>query len=187
MIRPQKIDSIFYLSSCKHFPQILQKLHISIIFFLFSLDFLFCRHQITCTQNPGGLLGQKVYTPARTALRNPYPHWHKILKPLPSLAHLDQNPYPYWHKFVKRLPSVTKLLLKNGIQPWNDGFWCTVPKMWPFSANFDIFLSLWHNQWKNHTLSGTHLLLKTLPLVAHCLKTLPSVALKSVKKGPTPS
>ncbi len=36
-------------------------------------------------------------------------------------------------------------------------------------------------------LSGTHLLLKTLPLVAHCLKTLPSVALKSAKKGPTPS
>ncbi len=55
------------------------------------------------------------------------------------------------------------------------------------SANFDILYSLWHNPYKNHTLSGTYLMLKTLPLVAHCFKTLHSVALKSVKKGSKPS
>ncbi len=109
------------------------------------------------TARGGGLLGQKVYTPARMALRNPYPHWHKIPKPLPLLAqNLDQNPYPYWHKFIKRLPSVTKLLFK---MVYNHEFWCAAPKMWPSNANFNIFPSLWHNQWKNHTLSGTHLLL----------------------------
>ena len=42
----------------------------------------------------------------------------------------------------------------------------------------------WHNHWKNHTLSGTHLVFKTLPLVAHCLKALPSVALKLAKMVP---
>ncbi len=37
-------------------------------------------------------------------------------------------------------------------------------------------------QW--HTLSGTHLVFKTLPLVAHCLKTLPVVALRLAKMAP---
>ncbi len=38
-----------------------------------------------------------------------------------------------------------------------------------------------------HTLSGTYLVFKTLPLVAHCLKSLPSVALKFAKTEPSPS
>ena len=30
-----------------------------------------------------GVLTCKMYTPARTAQRNPYPHWHKICETLP--------------------------------------------------------------------------------------------------------
>ena len=40
-----------------------------------------------------------------------------------------------------------------------------------FRAIFDILHSSWHNQCKNHTLSGTYLAFKTLSLVAHCLKS----------------
>ncbi len=48
------------------------------------------------------LITQKMYTPARTAPRKPYPHWHKICKTLPLLAQiLGANPYPYWHKSTK--------------------------------------------------------------------------------------
>ncbi len=52
------------------------------------------------------------------------------------------------------------------------------------TAIFDILHSPWHNHWKNYTLSGTNLVFKTLPLLAHCLKTLPSVALKLAKMVP---
>ena len=49
---------------------------------------------------------------------------------------------------------------------------------------FYILHSPWHKNWRNHTLSGTHLMFKTLPLLAHCLKTLPSLALKLAKMVP---
>ncbi len=49
------------------------------------------------------MLTRKMYTPARTAARNPY--WHKIWVTLPLLAqNLGPNPYPYWHKSTKREP-----------------------------------------------------------------------------------
>ncbi len=51
-------------------------------------------------------------------------------------------------------------------------------------VQFFTFYTPWHKNWKNHTLSGTHLVFKTLPLLAHCLKTLPSVALKFAKMVP---
>ncbi len=130
----------------------------------------------------GGLLGQKVYTPARTATRNPYPKWHKNCQTLPLVAQdLGPNPYPYWHISTKK----GTLCGTIGVQKW---FVCTI--IGHFGAIFDIpciLHSSWHNQCKNHTLSGTHLVLKTLPLVAHCSKILPSVALKLVKMVPSPS
>ncbi len=44
----------------------------------------------------------------------------------------------------------------------------------------------WHRETPtlSGTLSGTHLVFKTLPLMAHCLKALPSVALKLTKMAP---
>ncbi len=52
---------------------------------------------------PGGAVAWKMDTPARTAPRNPYPHWHKICETLPLLAqNLGPNPYPYWHTSTKK-------------------------------------------------------------------------------------
>ncbi len=51
----------------------------------------------------GGAVPPKMYTPARTAPRDPYPHWHKICETLPLPAqNLGPNAYPYWHKYTKK-------------------------------------------------------------------------------------
>ena len=64
---------------------------------------------------PGRVVTRVMYSPARTAPRNPYPYWHTIYETLPLLAqNLGPNPYPYWHKSTKRIPFVAQLLLKNG-------------------------------------------------------------------------
>ena len=58
----------------------------------------------------GGFSAKKyvlVYTPAGTAMRNPYPKWHKICQTLPLLAqNLGPNPY------VASLIGLYKTLLK---------------------------------------------------------------------------
>ncbi len=126
----------------------------------------------------GGLLGQKVYTPARTATRNPYPKWHKNCQTLPLVAQdLGPNPYPYWHISTKK----GTLCGTIGVQKWFAGILANLVQF------FYVLHSSWHNQCKNNTLSGTHLVFKTLPLVAHCLKTLYFVALKLAKMVPSPS
>ncbi len=123
-----------------------------------------------------GAVARKLYTPARTAPRNPYPHWHKICEALPLLAqNLGPNPTLSGTNSRKRVPFVAQVLLKSGEMvkllarsAENSAQFCTI---------CDILHSPWHNHWQNHTLSGTQLVLKTLPLLAHCLKTLPFVAL----------
>ena len=69
------------------------------------------------TQIPrgGGVLTRKMYSPARMAPQNPYPHWQKICKTLPLLAqNLSPNPYPYCDKSTKRVPFMAQLFLKSG-------------------------------------------------------------------------
>ena len=106
-------------------------------------------------------LAQKLYTPARTAPRNPYPQCHKFSKTLPLVAqNLGWNLYPYWHKSTKKYQKVVY---------WYN-CWCTRENFGQFSAIFYILHSPWHKNWENHTLYGTHLVFKTLPLVAPCLK-----------------
>ncbi len=39
----------------------------------------------------GGLLGWKMYTPARTVCRNPYPYWNKILAEIYTLTGTKPN------------------------------------------------------------------------------------------------
>ena len=69
------------------------------------------------SMNPRGVVTRKIYTPARTALRNPYPQWHKICETLPLLAqNLGQSPYPCWHRSTKRVPSVAQLLFKTIVE-----------------------------------------------------------------------
>ncbi len=41
---------------------------------------------INAGDTPEGVVTRKMYTPARTAPQNPYPHWHKICETLPLLA-----------------------------------------------------------------------------------------------------
>ena len=69
------------------------------------------------------------------------------------------SPYPHWHKICETLP----LLAQFGSE--------SIP-----------LLAQIH---KKGTLFGTNLVFKTLPLglVAHCLKTLPSVALNRTLCG----
>ncbi len=127
-----------------------------------------------------------MYTPARTAPRNPYPHWHKICETLPLLAQsLGPNPYPYQHKSTKKGTLCGTTIVENWLISTDVG--AQRRKFGQFCAILDILHSPWHNYCKNHTLSGTHLMFKTLPLVAHCLKTLPSVALQLAKMAPQPS
>ncbi len=96
---------------------------------------------------PGGLLGRKMYTPARTVPQNPYPYCHKCFEPLLLLA---QN-FGQIHTLTGTKPN------KN-------------------STNTGKSISSLAHFWMS----------KTLPLVAHCLQTLPLAALKCAKKGPSP-
>ncbi len=51
-----------------------------------------------------GLFGQKIYPPARMALRDPYPYWHKILPKIHTLT--GKNPYkgyPLWHNCCSKI------------------------------------------------------------------------------------
>ncbi len=98
-----------------------------------------------------------------------YPHWHKICGTLPLLAkQFGSNPYPYWHKSTKRVPFASNYVTLCGItivEKWIVG---TIDglqhqKFGQFCAIFDILHSPWHNHWKTHTLSGTHLVFTTLP------------------------
>ncbi len=70
-----------------------------------------------CTQKsarPRGVVTQKMYTPSRTAPRNPYPHWHNICETLPLLAqYLGSNPYPYWHKSTKKGTLCSKTIVEK--------------------------------------------------------------------------
>ncbi len=57
----------------------------------------------------------------------------------------------------------------NVVKKWHsEAKMCTRRKFGHFSADFGILCFLWHNCWKNHTLSGAwhgkHLVFKTLPL-----------------------
>ncbi len=73
---------------------------------------------------------------------------------------------PFWHISV----------------PLRVGFPCSVP----LRVGFLKPKSVPKRIWTNHTFSGTHLELKTLPLVPLCSKTLfslPSLALKSAKNA----
>ena len=82
----------------------------------FMISFV-CQYTMKkCKPRPrGGGVAWKMYTPARTAPRYPYPHWHNICETLPLLAqNLGPNPYPYWHKSTKRVPFVAQILLKSG-------------------------------------------------------------------------
>ncbi len=127
----------------------------------------------------GGTEAWKMYTPARTASRNPYPHWHKICETLPLLAqNLGPNLYPYWHNCIKKATLCGPTIVEKWLISTIVGQFCTM---------FAILHLPWYNHWKNHTLSGTHLEFKTLPLEAHCLRTLPFVALKLAKMAPYPS
>ena len=86
---------------------------------------------------PGGLLGQKVYTPARTALRTPYPHWHIFSETLPLVAQdFGKNPYPYWHNIRKWLYPLWHNCCSEMIH--RPKFWRKVPKIWPLKCKF------WH-------------------------------------------
>ncbi len=103
-----------------------------------------------------------------TKYAKPYLCWQKILAKIHTLPGTNpQKGYPLWQKWCSKCSS-TALKIQ-------------------FSAIFDSLHSFWHNQCKNNTLSGTHLVFKTLPLVAHCLKTLYFVALKLAKMVPSPS
>ena len=98
------------------------------------------------------MVTRKLYTPARMAPQNSYPHWHKICETLTLLVqNFGPNPYPYWHKSTKK------------------GTLCgtTIVEKWLIGTNFDILHSPLHNHWKkpypfwhtfgvqNPTLSGT--------------------------------
>ncbi len=63
----------------------------------------------------GGLLGQKVYTTARMATRNPYPQWHKICRTLPLLAQIWARIHTLTGTNTQKIvPSVAQLVFKNG-------------------------------------------------------------------------
>ena len=122
-------------------------------------------------------------------LENVYTCQDDNVKPLPSVAQEFAKPCPYWHKIWAQIHTLTGTNPKKGtlygtnvVQKWFIG-----KIVGQFSAIFYIFHSLWHNHWKTHTLFGTLLVFKTLLLVAHRLKTLPSVALKLAKMVPWPS
>ncbi len=82
------------------------------------------------------MLTCKMYTPARTVPRNPYPHWHKIFakpypnwhqiwteihtltgtnpqKGVPFVAQPLEKPYPFWHTFGVQNPTLSGTLLEN--------------------------------------------------------------------------
>ncbi len=106
----------------------------------------------------------------------PYPYWHKICVQIHTLSGTNpQKSVPAWAQLVYKNGTLAQLLVRSAENVAN------------LVHFFYILHSSWHNQCKNHALSDTHLMFKTLPLVAHCLKTLPFVALKLDKMVPLPS
>ncbi len=113
----------------------------------------FFSSQDTCTQmlgNPrlassklwspggGGVVTWKMYTPARTAPRNPYPHWHKNCETL----------YPYWHKIWAEIYTLTGINPQKGYRERKFHISLAQPleKPYPFWHTFGV---------QNSTLSGT--------------------------------
>ena len=140
-----------------------------------------CQRTYSCEspgRSPGKcipLLGRHRETPtlSGTKFAKPYPYWHKIWAQIHTLT--GTNPQ-------KRVPFVAQLLLKSGYLVQ------LLARSAENSANFAQFLTF-------YTLPGTttgktipflaHIWCsKTLPLVAHCLKTLPFVALRLAKMAP---
>ncbi len=108
---------------------------------------------------------RKMYTPARTAPRYPYTQWPKICETL-TLRVQDLGPNPY---------TLTGTSPHKGYPLWCNCYsnvvylcngWRIALKIPPILCNFYILHSPWHKPGKNLTLSDTHLLFKTLPLVA---------------------
>ncbi len=108
--------------------------------------------------SPGGAIAWKMYTPARTAPRNPYPHWYKICETLPLLAQKSDNEFQW-----DLLTHCGKTCLRT-FPSWITGMALSMN-----SVNFAQFLTFYTlpgtTTGKKHTLSGTDLVFKTLPLV----------------------
>ncbi len=85
----------------------------------------------------------------------------KLLSPGRRTCEMDRpdihkKGYSLWHNYCWKVVN------------WYNR-WRVAPEIWPILRNFwhspgDILHSPWHNHWKNHTLSGTHLVSKILPL-----------------------
>ena len=92
------------------------------------------------------------------------------MQPLPSVAQNFGNPILTGTRFgPKSIPLLARLHKKGTL--YGTTVVCIIVgayrrKFGQFSEIFDILHSPWHNHWKNHTLSGTHLVFKILPLVA---------------------
>ncbi len=104
--------------------------------------------------------------------RNPYPHWHKIFKPLPLLAqNFGQNSYPYWHKTQQ---NSTQIILVCSAE-----FFAILGRNLTY---YRLLHSFWHKHWKksyplwhtlcvkNPTLIGTLLENPTLSGTEMCQK-----------------
>ncbi len=146
---------------------------ISIFFFMHAWSSIDIMIMVT---SGGGAVAQKLYTPARTAPRNPYPQWHKFSKTLPLVAQNSGcNPYPYyWHRSTKKLPKsglFVQLLVRSAENPAN-------------LVQFFTFFTLSGTKNGKIIPSLAHIWCSKL---AHCLKTLPSVALTLAKMVPYPS
>ncbi len=109
-------------------------------------------------------------------LENVYPCQDGTAKPLPSLAHNLRNPTltatKFWPKYIHLLAQIHKkgtLCGTTVVEKWFIGTIAGAQrrKFGQLCAIFDILHSPWHNHWKNHTLSGTHQVFKTLPYLAY--------------------
>ncbi len=66
----------------------------------------------------GGVEGvpRKMYTPARTALQNPYPQWHKnVRNRILTSTKFGPKCIPLLAQIHKRVPSVAQMLFKSGL------------------------------------------------------------------------
>ena len=101
----------------------------------------------------GGGIAQKLYTPARTPPRNPYPQWHKFHKTLPLVAqNLGWNPYPYWHKSTKK--NTKKWFIGTNVGALAQ----KLEKPYPLWHTFDVQNpTLTGTLLENPTLSGTEI------------------------------
>ena len=113
----------------------------------------------------GGCSPWKMYTPARTAPRNPYPH---------SLAQTLRNPTLTGTKVGPKAIPLLVQIHKKGYPEYCEYCGTTIVKKWligiivgayhrkfgQFCAIFHILRSPWHNHWKNHNLPGTNLVFK---------------------------